>query len=261
MTEEFDQIDVELSHNEFLLPIGYAKDGIRYTIIGLAPIRGKDEEAIADPNVAQNSGRIVTVLVSRCLKYLRTKDGLMLEEKNMEKTVRDMFQVDRDFAFLMLRIISIGEEIEVAFKCPNCGSKITLDVDLTDLPTVFFTEDEPLDKTLELKDGYEDKEGLHKKIKISLTRGTDQEFIAPMLRRNPGKANSVMLARIIKEIEGVRAISTEVTGNMTKRDRDFVQHELAEWAPGVRLEKLVACLDCSEEFTLPVDLSNFFVSK
>ena len=61
MSENIKTIMEGLGENEFILPVGYKDmDGVVHRTVTLRPMTGETEEAIADPKIRDNGGKIIT---------------------------------------------------------------------------------------------------------------------------------------------------------------------------------------------------------
>lgn len=250
------------SQREFVvnLPIGYIDDaGINHQQAVLRKMCGYDEEILYDESL--NSGALVTELLKNCL--IRLGDISSIDSD----LVAQLYTADRNYLLLELRRITLGNELHSSYLCPHCGSNISVIEDLDEVEVHRINADNVLqDIQVKLDDGYMDREGKkHTDLTLTLPRGVDEEVIAPMLSKDPLKAQDALLLRCIKGFGNLPRASLEAFGvkilrELTMGDRRKLQSALSDDLPGINLQRLIHCGPCSNSFKGVMDVSNFFVS-
>ena len=249
------------SQREFdaYLPVGYTDDkGRVHRQAVLRKMCGKDEELLYDDTL--NSGHLVTELLKNCLVRL----GELTEIDS--GLVSQLFTADRNYLLLELRRITLGNDLHSLYNCPHCGSSVAVvenlhEVDIRRLDEAQSSED----IQVSLEDGYLDREGkTHLDLTLGLPRGIDEEAVAPMVARDPLKAQDALLLRCIKGFGTLSKVSLDAYGikilrDLTIGDRRRLQTALSEELPGINLQRLVHCGPCNNSFQGVMDVSNFFV--
>lgn len=252
MSENIKTIMNELGENEFLLPVGLKdKDGVVHRTITLTPMTGETEEAIADPKVRDNGGKIITALLESVTEKIGTLPRVTKD------TIRDLTTIDRDFLLIKNRQVSLGDNISYIDNCPHCRAKNEIHVNLANIEPKYLENEEDRELTFDLPIGYKDANGtVHKEITITLPTGRVQERVAQMVRANPAQATTAMLQLITLKLGTLEFINPDVFKKMTKKDRDFISNKLSELEVGVKFDTEVMCSECGSDFTTSIPLQS-----
>lgn len=240
------------------LPVGYTDESGRvHRQCLIRKMRGHEEALLYDP--ALTAGQLVTELIRSCLIRL----GEI--EQVSSAVVSRLCTADRNFLLLQLRRITLGDRLPVSHACPRCGADVSVTQDLGKLPVRSLEEGEALtDVTLQLEDGYTDREGtLHDEIILTLPRGIDEEFVSPIAETDPLRAQDVLLLRCIRRFGALRDVDMEAYGikilrDLTMGDRRRLHEALNNSMPGVDFRYPVNCAACGASFTGVMDVTNFF---
>lgn len=253
MTENIKTMIEQLNDNEFILPVGYVdSEGIVHRKVTLAPMTGETEEAIADPKVRDNGGKVITELLYSVVESI---DGIPRINKDI---IRDLTTIDRDFLVVQNRKVSFGEELSFDDLCPHCKGRNTISLNINDLETKYLPDDAQREFTFDIPNGVRDKAGeLHKTVTIVLPTGRTQEKVMQIIRSNPAQATTAMLQLITVRIGTMEYIYPEIFRKMTKKDRDFISEKLAEVEAGVDIRVNTVCSECGSEFTTTIPLTSF----
>lgn len=262
---EVEQTDVtteneDFDNNEvFELLAGYTdKDGVTHKEFTLREMTGKDEEAIHKGDTKNNASKVVSVLLSRCVTRIGSLTPKSVGSyKNWESIIKDLYVGDQDYMLMQLRKISVGEEIEVTHTCPNsqCKAKLVTTIDIDELDIKPFKG--LVEVPFELPRGYKDKKGnVHKTGLMRLAKGLDREILTPLAKGNLARAETVMLTRLCKFDDGYY-IDEDIVGNLSIRDREYLQKLLQDNLFGINLETEVECDQCGETFRGSLNISNF----
>lgn len=251
MSEKIQAMMEGLGENEFLLPVGYKdSDGVIHRVVTLTPMTGETEEAIADPKISNNGGKVFTTLLHSVVERIGTLP------KVTKEVIRDLTIIDRDFLILKNRQVSIGDEVEYVDECPSCKGKNDVTIDLSHIDVQYMESDER-EFTFELPNGYRDANGtIHKEITITLPTGRVQEKVAQIVRANPAQATTALLQLITLKLGTLEFINPDVFKKMTKKDRDFISKQISEMGAGVKFSTEVTCSNCGSEFTTSIPLSS-----
>src|SRR5574344_1359190 len=100
-------------HDEPLLA-GYIdpETGIRHSTFTYREMNGKDEEAINKADVRSNGGKLVNVLIERCVTEIGDLTKKEVGTKKWGEIVRSMYGGDPDYMAFKIRELSKGKEIE-----------------------------------------------------------------------------------------------------------------------------------------------------
>lgn len=242
----------------FELLAGYRdKDGVLHKEFTLREMTGRDEEAIHKSNVRSNGSKVASVLLSRCVTSIGTLTPKSEGKKGWEEVIKQLYVGDQDYMLLMLRGMSLGEEIEVNHVCPNadCKAKLHSVLTIDELEIIPFAGEREI--KFDLPKGYRDKKGeLHNTGVMRLPTGFDREVLTPLAKGNLARAETVMLTRLCQFDSG-HYIDEDVMSDLSISDRNYLQKLLQEHYFGVKLEMEVTCDSCGETFMGTFNASNF----
>jgi hypothetical protein len=243
---------------EALLPIGYTDESGRvHRRAVIRKMRGHEEALLYDPTLT--AGQLVTELIRNCLVRLGELESIEAD------VVAGLYTADRNYLLLELRRVTLGDQLRASYRCPRCGSDVSVVEDLSQLPVRRLDEGQTLaDITLELEDGYVDREGtLHTELTLTLPRGVDEEFVSPMAARDPLKAQDALVLRCIKRFgtlpqAALEAYGVKILRDLTLGDRQRLHQALNGQMPGVDFRRSVRCGGCGTVFEGVLDVSGFF---
>lgn len=244
---------------EVLLPVGYTDGSGRVHRRALIrKMRGHEEALLYDQTLS--AGRLVTELVRSCLVRLGSIEAVT------SQIVAELYTVDRNYLLLELRRITLGDHLPALYVCPRCGTEISVAQELSKLPVRRLAEGRTLaDITLQLEDGYLDREGtLHTEVVLTLPRGVDEEFVSAMVEKDPLRAQDVLLLRCLRRFGSLPPAALEAYGikilrDLTMGDRHRLYQALNDHMPGVDFQCPVRCDSCGTLFQGVLDVTNFFV--
>jgi len=258
----------EIREFEVLLPIGYTDQAGRvHRRAALRKMRGHEEALLYDASLS--AGRLVTELLRSCLLRLGDLGPVDAE------TVAQLYTADRNYLLLELRRITLGDQLQASYRCPQCGGDVAVVEDLAQMEVLRLEEGQILaDRTLALEDGYVDRKGtLHTALTLTLPRGLDEEFVSPMVARDPLKAQDALVLRCIKRFGTLPRAELEAYGVKILRDLSMGDRRLIFQAlegphsdangdgrsPGVNFRRTIDCGHCGTRFKGVLDVSHFFV--
>jgi hypothetical protein len=238
----------------FRLPCGYRdKEGVLHRTFKVKPITGIVEEKITDEKIRGNGAKVITELIVNCAYDLGTIGKITRE------IAREMDLGDRNFIVLKIRIASLGKDIEVIVKCPNCREISKEIVDLNKIEVDTIPDDAPREIEFVLKDGVEWEGKIHKKGVLRFSNGIDQEAVFSSGNSGLGTVRTAILARCLKKLGDIRLISTEIVRRMTIRDRNYLQGLMLK-LPGPNLTLSRECFSCGQNFEVPIPIADFFTN-
>jgi hypothetical protein len=248
------------SEFEVRLPIGFQDaEGALHRSAVLRKMRGHEEAALYDPDLS--GGALVTTLLTGCLVRLGRLTSVSRE------AVSELYSADRNYLLLELRRITLGDRMPAVYSCPACGARVAVTEELGALPVRRLDDGEAMPEIrLTLEDGYTDRQGVrHTELTLTLPKGVDEEFVAPMVARDPLKAQDALMLRCIRRFGDLPRAKLEAYGvkilrDLTLGDRRRLQACFNEKTPGVDFMRPVACTACGAEFSGVLDVSHFFVA-
>jgi hypothetical protein len=253
-----DELQVEAAQEEqelgfeFQLPGGLLGASGLSKEVTMREMTGQDEENIAHPSISQNGGKIITALLKGTVL---TIGGKPVDEE----TVRNLLIGDRDFLMVKLRQITIGDDYTTKVTCPRCQEKFDVKLNLDDLEIKELTKP-TYEFPFKLPRGYRDGEGkVHKDGLMKLPTGVEQEFLASA--QNKGTATTALLTRCCTKLGSLKAIPQSVIRNLSFQDRNAMSKVIMENMPGPVLEGAHTCVRCTNSWTEPLQVADFFVLR
>lgn len=242
----------------FELIQGYRdQDGNIHKEFEVREMNGSDEEAISKNEIKSNGAKVLRTLIARCCTRIGTYNKADMKDSKWIELIQSLSVGDQDYIILKIREISLGEEIESKYECPNsdCKEEIITTVTLDELEITPF--DGLFEIPFELPKGFVDKDGnVLKKGKLRHPNGLDREVLDNIARKNVGLANTLMLSRCILELEGIK-VYDDLVRNLPMKDRRYLMDILKEHKFGVNLEVEVECPTCYETFKASLNAVNF----
>ena len=106
---------------------------------------GVEEEAISRNEIKSNGGKVIRTLIERCCTRIGTYEQSALKEREWREIVQSLTVGDQDYIMLKIREVTIGKEIEVTHKCPNCKQELVTALDIDELEITPFKGDWEID--------------------------------------------------------------------------------------------------------------------
>lgn len=242
----------------FELLKGYRdENGTVHKEFEIREMNGADEEAIAKKEIKSNGAKILRTLLTRCCLRIGTLEKESMKESKWADIIQSLSVADQDYMILRLREISLGEEIETKYNCPdeNCKEEILTTSTVDELEIIPFDGLEEI--PFELPKGFTDKDGnVLKKGKLRHPNGLDREILDGIARKNTGHANTLMLTRCITELEGTK-VYDDLVRNLSMKDRNYLLKLIQAHKFGVVLEVDVECPSCFNSFRASLNVVNF----
>lgn len=205
-------------------------------------LTGADEKLIYS-GVTENS---IDKLLKRCI----------VEPANI--VVADLCEQDKYYILLQIRILTFGSTYSFTTKCPECGTKVKVDMDLDDLE-VFFA-DEELEKlmTVELSSG--------EKVEFKVLTSKDINEVNNMVSRlkagnDRGTQLFLRLASVIKAVDGKEMSLIEKQKwleEMSSRETNALWKAFSQIKLGVNMNTYMQCPVCGETSEVPVQMTAEF---
>lgn len=265
-TDVFDEPEEEsLDYNDRVrLPVGIEVNGRRYRDVTIEEMSGIDDELVSGKKANGNGAIGLTLVLCRCIQEI---DGVVDQKDNPEslidkRIVRGMTQIDRDFLITRIQMLGGNNTGILANLCPRCKKRHELEVELSELQTVEWPDESPLEVDFTLEVGHIERDNetrkpvkAHKEGRLRFPIGSHQEAVGTM--QDPSKIMTSMLAACITQLGTLKPPSYEVVRRLKSRDRKLLMHIMKTKLPGLRQWKEVEC-DCGRVFDLTLDVSAFF---
>lgn len=230
--------------------------GIRHTTFSYREMTGRDEEAINKAEVRQNGGKLINVLLERCVTEIGTLTKKELGTKKWGEVIRSMYSGDLDYMAFKIRELSKGKEIEFVHTCPECKSKLTTVVNTDEFSVIPFNGLDKIEFTLPR--GYKDKKGnVHRDGTLRLLNGYDREIVVPLFKKNGSTATTLMMTRLMKFNDGTPIFSDNIA-DLSLRDRDYIEKLIQENNFGLDMSVEINCPNCGADISGEIGQSNFF---
>lgn len=239
--------------------VGYKDDtGVIHKEFEYREMDGYDEEALAKPKVRNNSSVLMRTLLSRCIVRIGTINRDSVKPKAWDEMIQSLCAYDQDYAFMQIRILSLGDEIKVTHQCPNpdCKAKIKTTFNIEeDFDIEPYKEVEEIE--FELPRGFIDKEGTkHTKGVMRYPNGLDREILGMTAKNNYALAATLLLTRLVK-IDDV-VVTDDVIRKMSLKDREYLINLLNDYKFGYDMDNLdIECPECGETFTASLNNADF----
>jgi len=230
-----------MTDQKLRLPVGYWRDKVFHKSFSLSPITGFMEDGMGDNSKSPVSQ--VTELLAGCVRRIGPV------KKVTPKIIRELSISDRNYILLKLRESTFGPRIVGVLTCPDnsCSKKMDIDFNIDDLT---IEERELTSPDLVVKCG-------RTAIKFRLPNSGDQEAAAQLAAKNPDLAETEILGRCIRSINGKHPSKKRIK-NLTVKQKDAILKRMAELDPLSVLEMQLKCPECGKEFQLPFDIETFF---
>jgi len=244
------------SHSRtFLLPGGYVDEhGVSHREVDLNSVTGLDEELLAEVQPAVCSARIVTALLTRCVKRV----GLL--EPVTASLIGDLLVGDREFLMLKLREMTLGTRLDAVVRCPapDCGVRMDLKLNLDD----FCAEAAPISSLFFALDCPDQNPDVNEiSVEFRLPTGADQDAVALGVGVDEASAVRKLLARTISRINSQSPVEEQAVATLPEGVQRRIEEQMEKLAPQGFVELEITCLECQELFSVPFDPASFFLAE
>ena len=233
------------------------KEGVVHVEFEVREMTGADEEAISKPDIKSNAGKVIRTILERCCVRIGTYHQKEVKSNKWREMIQELSVGDQDLILMKIREMTLGDEIESRYKCPNpnCKEDIITTIDVNELEVKPF--DGLHEIPFELPRGFKDRDGnILRKGKLRHPNGVDREVLDAIMRKNVGQANTLMLSRCILELEGVK-VYDELVRNLSVKDRNYLMKLLSDHTFGIDLSVEVECPTCYHSFKASLNATNF----
>lgn len=238
------------SNGVFDLPCGYLDPRTREVVteVQVREITGTEEDMLASQQIP--SAQKISSLLAGCV----TRIGNVTDKGLIAGMVQDLTVGDRVFLIFAIRRVTLGDELPVREKCPEC--KVTtlfmvdLDKDLEPRPMPDPTK-RVFDVTL--------PSGTAARFRVST--GQDEADMAKLVRRQKHKSDALSQAILMRlEMLGDEKPTLKMVKSLGMRDRHFLRDQFQTVEGGMDTTLELECPACGHEWEKDLDLSaaNFF---
>jgi hypothetical protein len=204
--------------------------------VEIGELTGREEEWLGThPAVAVASA--VTALLASCT---RCADGAPVGPE----LARRLLVGDRDLLVLALRRQTLGDTVAIIQTCPACGQPMDVTLDLAQVP-VKIMHQTSAEHTVTIQEP-----GLAaRQVRFRLPCGGDQESVSGL---DPEQAESALLAACVLDDGGIP---------LGPAGREQLATAMERIAPQVDVELDLECPQCAQAFTVPFDITAFFLAE
>lgn len=184
---------------------------------------GADEESLQiNTRKNMNEARSINKLLERCIVRIGNMTPQSVGADKWRDIIRGLNVPDADYALLMIRRLSFGNDIVLTSTCPECGAGIKTIVPLSELDIKPYGGDDSHTSPFTLCTGIIDKKGnTYNKGEMRLPTNTDREVLLPLYKQNMGKAKTLMLTRLCT-FDGLKVVTEDMIRNMRVHDRNIL---------------------------------------
>jgi len=238
------------SNGIFELPCGYLDPRTQelHTEVQVQEITGNEEDMLASQQVP--SALKISNLLAGCVVRIGTETDKGL----ISGMVQNLTVGDRVFLVFAIRRVTLGDELPVREKCPECKTTTLFMVDLAEDLTSRPMKDPTkriFDVTL--------PSGTPARFRVST--GHDEAALAKLVKRQKHKSDALSQSLLMRlEMLGDEKPTLKMVKSLGMRDRNFLRDQFQEVEGGVDTALELECPSCGHEWEKDLDLSaaNFF---
>mgnify|MGYP001773205978 CR=1 FL=1 len=230
-------------------PLVYNNEEVLVKQVTLREITGKEEEILLSRRF--DAADKLVKLIANCLTEIKgiKKDGspVSIDLVLAEEVVKGLSPLDKTYLYIMLRVISLGEEYSFEYTCsnPDCQSKNLVKVNL--LSDVKFEPPKQIEYeyTVTLPSG--------KQAVCRLPLGKQSDYLARIPANDPGVLNKMIFARLVS-LDG-KSISLQEIVSLGLRDRDYLFKVFNEKEGTIDSSLELVCPKCNTSDVVDIDFS------
>ena len=228
----------------FTLPCGHLDVETQElnTEVEVREITGHEEDMLASKNIP--SAQKVTNLLRGCVKRL----GTIEDPHRLARMVRELTMGDRVFLVFAIRRVTLGDELPVRERCPDCKVKTLFMVDLAE-----ELQPKPMPDPYKRVYDVELPSGIEARFRVS--SGEDEGKMAKLQQRK--QADDALSHAIMMRLEllGGEKPTLKMVKSLGMRDRLFIRDEYQRVEGGVDTTLELECPACGNEWEKDLDLS------
>lgn len=233
--------------------------------IEVRPWRMKEEKEIGeirDKHRDMNMPQFVSVVLAHMLAKLGDHDFTTMPAVEKQLLIQQMYIPDVYYAWIYLRIQSLGAELELQVDCPRCRSNFGYQADLSSTEVWHCEDTTPPEIVYQVQRPFVIREQKVEQINFG-------PAIWDVLRSasgndlNTGNVKSALLLGCIKSIPGIdnaNILGPNELDEMAKLDLERALKTIDNKAPGVMMVLDTVCPKCQFQYEQNLDwgYDNFF---
>lgn len=234
----------------FELPCGYLDPETQelVTQVHIREISGHEEDMLAAQQIP--SSQKITNLLVGCV----TQIGSVTEKSRIGRIIPELLVGDRVFLIFAIRRVTLGNELPVREKCPDCKKQTLFMVDLEeDLSTKPMKDPRRRIFDVTLPSG--------KTARFRASTGADEAKLAKVVKRHKKESDGLSQSILMRlELLGDETPTLQMVKSLGMGDRHFLRAQFQEVEGGVDTTLELECPMCGCEWEKDLDLSaaNFF---
>lgn len=272
-TKKINAKRVTLKELDQLMPLGITNnDGSYAKSFEIKRWRMKEEREIGEQKELHKNasiGQYVGIVLSTMCTSIGNINFESLKKAEKNVHISQMFVGDVFYIYTWLRRNSIGNELQISVKCPNCSNKFKVDANLDTIEVDTCEKLEDACWNYKLIDPFE----IRGKLVTELLMGPPRWMALENLKgTNTANTGAVKAGLILGSIQGIVdwkdengkpkqiALTVNELDEMCKKDIEKITHEMDENAIGPNMSVEGDCPRCRSDYHMPIDWSydNFF---
>lgn len=227
----------------FELPCGHLnEDGELKTEVEVREITGHEEDMLASEQVP--NAQKITALLRGCVKRI----GDVTEPGPLSRMVRELTMGDRVFLVFAIRRVTLGDELPVRERCPECKVNTLFMVDLKE-------ELQPKAMPDPYKRIYDVELPSGKSARFRVSMGDDEvKMMKIRQRKQAADAVSHAIMMRLELLDGEKP-TLQMVKSLGMRDRIFIREQYQEVEGGVDTTLELECPSCGNDWEKELDLS------
>lgn len=232
------------------LPCGYLDPRTQELVreVEVREITGHEEDMLASQQIP--SPQKISSLLAGCV----TRIGEVTDKGLIAGMVQDMTLGDRVFLIFSIRRVTLGDELPVREKCPECKTTTLFMVDLEE-----DLDPKPMPDPMKRVYDVVLPSGIKARFRVST--GRDEAHLAKLAKRQKQKSDALSQSILLRlELLGDEKPTLKMVKSLGMRDRNFLREQFQEVEGGVDTTLELECPACGYEWEKDLDLSaaNFF---
>lgn len=234
----------------FELPCGIYDERTQTLLreVQVREITGHEEDMLASTQIA--APQKISALLSGCVMRV----GSETDRNKIGRMIMGMTVGDRVFLIFAIRRVTLGDELPVREKCPQCNTTTLFMVDLAkDMQSRPMPDPTKRVFDVTLPSGVQ--------VRFRVSTGEDEARLAKLVKRNKQAPDALSLSLLMRlELLGDEKPSLEMVKSLGMRDRNFLRDKFQEVEGGVDTTLELECPSCGNEWEKDLDLgaASFF---
>lgn len=216
--------------------------------VELREITGHEEDMLASQQVPSHAK--ITQLLAGCV----TRIGSVTDPGLIAGIVQQLPVGDRVYLIFSIRRVTLGDELPVRERCPECKTTTLFMVDLGE-----DLQPKPMKDPMKRVFDVVLPSGIPARFRVST--GLDEANLSKLNKRQAHKSDALSQALLMRlELLGGEKPTLKMVKSLGMRDRNFLREQYQEVEGGVDTTLELACPSCGHEWEKDLDLSaaNFF---